>query len=94
MPKSRLKYWIHIVVGLACAVGSLACAMTALHRAEEVKRFRADEEIKNLGVLKQQDERDATFRLINATEKAVEVIRNMAFARSTTIATGVSHPAA
>lgn len=75
MLNSRLKLWIHVVVGLACAIGSLACAMAALHRAEEVKRFRADEEIKNLGTLKQQDERDVTFRLINSAEAPVEIIR-------------------
>jgi hypothetical protein len=75
MQGSQLKRWLHVFAGAVCAAGSVACAVTAWHRPETVKRFMADAEVKDVGVLKQQDERDVTFRLMNATDKPVEIVR-------------------
>lgn len=75
MQGSRLKRWLHVAAGLACAVGSVACAVTAWHQPDSPKRFMADEEVKDLGALKQQGEGDAHFRLLNPMKIPVEIVR-------------------
>jgi hypothetical protein len=75
MRSSRLKRWLHVVAAVACAAGSIACAVAAWHRPATVKGFTADAEVKDAGVLKQQEEKDVTFRLDNDTKTPVEIVR-------------------
>jgi hypothetical protein len=75
MKDSRLKRWLHILAGVACAAASIACAVTAWHGVETTKGFSADAVVKDVGVLKQQDEKDVIFRLTNATDAPVEIVR-------------------
>lgn len=70
---SRLKCCLHILLGSACAVASFACVVAAWHETEVKKGFRADPEVRDVGILKQQDERDVTFNLINSTDGSVEI---------------------
>jgi hypothetical protein len=75
MIASKLKRWAPVGMGLTCAVASIACAVAAWHASEPIKAFRADTELKDLGSLQQQEERDVVFRLINATEAPVEILQ-------------------
>lgn len=75
MRDSRLKRWLHILAGTACAAASIACAVTAWPGSETIKSFHADAAIKDVGVLHQQEEKDAVFHLINATDSPVEIVR-------------------
>jgi hypothetical protein len=75
MMDSRLKRWLHILAGVACAAASIACALVGWQGTETITGFRADAEVKDVGVLKQQEERDVVFRLFNATEAPVEIVQ-------------------
>lgn len=70
---SRCQYWLNIFMCVACAVASTACALTAWTGTETIKSFRADAGVKDVGVLKQQEGRDVTFRLTNFAELPVEI---------------------
>ncbi len=75
MSKPQLKLCLHILVGAACAGASLACAVVAWEGAETIKGFRADAEVKDAGILKQQEEKDIIFLLTNDTESSVEIVQ-------------------
>jgi hypothetical protein len=75
MRDSRLKRWLHILAGMACTAASLACAVTVWQERETIKGFRADATVKDVGVLKQQEEKDVVFRLLNVTDAPVEIVR-------------------
>ncbi len=75
MLTSQLKCLWHILAGAACAGASLACAVMAWQGVETVKGFQVDAEIKDAGILKQQEEKDVIFRLFNATEATVEIVQ-------------------
>jgi len=75
MMNSRLKLGLHVLAGVTCAAASVACTVAAWKGTEEIKSFRADAEVKDVGVLKQQDEKDVLFRLFNATETPVEIVQ-------------------
>jgi hypothetical protein len=73
MMSSRLKRWLHILTSVVCAAASIACAVAAWQGAETITGFRAEAEVKDAGVLKQQEEKDVVFRLTNATAAPVEI---------------------
>jgi hypothetical protein len=73
MMSSRLKRWLHILTGVVCAAASIACAVVGWQGTETITGFRPDAEVKDAGILKQQEEKDVVFRLLNATEAPVEI---------------------
>ncbi len=75
MLNSQMKRCLPILAGAACAGASLACAVLAWQGTETIKAFRADAEVKDVGILKQQEEKDVVFRLFNATSAPVEIVQ-------------------